>query len=131
MKKFLTLILISGSMLSISNKGNAQTLKITSIETTDPAKYQEMAKRHLGRTITLKFYDNAVSFNEEGREPLYMRKVQENEYQYYVNSTSEEDNIVIDLHYTVGVLTSLTITATTKNKNGGYTNTVTGVAKRF
>ncbi len=127
MKKLaLVLLLLPMSIATI-----AQTLKITSVETTDPNKYQEMAEAHLGKTVTLKIYDNAITFTEQGMPVLYLKKVRDDEYLYSSTEDNSEKTMLIDIHYTVGVITSMDIQATTKNKYDGYTNTVTAVAKRF
>jgi hypothetical protein len=125
-KIFLALMLTFTSLMV-----KAQTLKVTSVDSVDPSKYQEFAQAHLGKSLTLSFYDNALSIEEPDNPTLYLKKTGATTYRYVDDNRSETNTMTVEVHYTLNVVTSLTLTAYSHNKNGGYSNTVTAVAKRF
>lgn len=124
-----TVLTLLIALCSIASK--AQSLKITSVDSVDPNKYQEFASEHLGKYLNLSFYDNALKIEEANMPTLYLKKIGDDKYEFEEDNSQIDNTIVIEVRYTVGVVTSLTLTAVSHDKNGGYTNTITAVAKRF
>lgn len=102
-------------------KAQAQTFKVSDIQTTNQKHYQKIAKEALGSKITAVFYDNSVSLSLEGEgKPYILRKVNNGVFSFSEESRGEKVTYQAIFTKSVGVITTLQFTSTNKGNRMSF-----------
>lgn len=140
MKQFLLIT----TFLVLTAPAIAQSLKITSVDVSSTRRYQEVAKKFLGKTMSLTFYDNSVKIMIGGKdETLVLSKFDESNYRFVDQSDYHRRSYRLKVNTTLMVVSSIEFTATFEDAVYGtganskptgqwkFDDSFTVVAKRF
>jgi len=128
--KRIALILL---LLPVSIVVFAQTLKITSLEVSDPKNYNYSADKSLGKDVIIIVYDNSLSLKFPSEAAVILRQTSDNEYTRVISDNNTEiETCTVIVNKTLSLITSAEITDRIDEKVGQHrTAWWKYIAKRF
>lgn len=116
MRRLITKVILTLVFGLLCHTVNAQTFKITDLETSNERHYQQIAKEALGATILIVFYDNTVSITLKGEgKPFILKRVKEDMYSMSERTGDSNTNYQIHFSRLKGKITMLRFTSVNSN----------------
>lgn len=128
----LKLLLVAVLLLATSAL-YSQTLKITAVDASSDAVYNEVANKYLGKNIVLSVYDNSIGIKVGNMTPENLRKSKDGYYVLVVrDSNTEIETHTLTVNSTLSVITSVALEFIIEEKGGRNRRvSATLTAKRF
>ncbi|WP_143007742.1 hypothetical protein [Daejeonella rubra] len=107
-------------------------MKVTDVDSSDDKSYDK-ASQALGKTITMKFYDNSVTLTFQGdKTPINLKKYSETQYRRIEKNPHSEFVMTLDIKTTFGVISSIEyLVEVNPNSTSGNNKWGKMTAKRF